>query len=179
MTTDQGFAGQESDVNRACSAFGLNTLNYRAFPNTGPAAAPAMPPTGAASMQRPSAPSHSTPSGPFVGAPTAANPPQPPHQTGLGMMPPLHGGGSTGASFSLLAQAIPAAASTPMGPIPAFSMASTVLRPLSSDRASTQAATAAPSAFGVAFGAAFNAAFGTGTTNLQTAPDFSSNFQRG
>jgi hypothetical protein len=36
MTMDLGFSGQESDVNRACSAFGLDTVNYRAFPNNGP-----------------------------------------------------------------------------------------------------------------------------------------------
>ena len=36
MTTDLGLSGQESDVNRACSAFGLDTVNYRAFPNNGP-----------------------------------------------------------------------------------------------------------------------------------------------
>jgi hypothetical protein len=58
MTMDLGFSGQESDVNRACSAFGLDTVNYRAFPNNGPvltaepapseaANAPAAPPPAA------------------------------------------------------------------------------------------------------------------------------------
>lgn len=36
MVSERGFFGQENDVNRACSAFGLDTVNYRAFPNNGP-----------------------------------------------------------------------------------------------------------------------------------------------
>jgi hypothetical protein len=53
MAIDLGFSGQESDVNRACSAFGLDTVNYRAFPNNGPVPAPEPEPIPAASAPPP------------------------------------------------------------------------------------------------------------------------------
>lgn len=53
MAIDLGFSGQESDVNRACSAFGLDTVNYRAFPNNGPVPAAEPEPVPEASARPP------------------------------------------------------------------------------------------------------------------------------
>lgn len=36
MICEQDSLGQEGDINRACSVFGLDTVNYRSFPNNGP-----------------------------------------------------------------------------------------------------------------------------------------------
>jgi hypothetical protein len=52
VALDRGNFGQESDVNRACSAFGLDTVNYRAFPENGP-----VPPSPTAPLPLPAAPS--------------------------------------------------------------------------------------------------------------------------
>ncbi len=76
MATDLGFSGQESDVNRACSAFGLDTVNYRAFPNNGPVPAAEPEPDAMAPRAEPPAPAF-VPATPAVAAATLPPAPQP------------------------------------------------------------------------------------------------------
>ena len=84
MATDLGFSGQESDVNRACSAFGLDTVNYRAFPNNGPVPAPEPEPVAVAPpvapMAEPPAPqfAHAAPAVAAAAMPPVAPQPWPP-----------------------------------------------------------------------------------------------------
>jgi hypothetical protein len=76
MTGERGYAGQESDVNRACAAFGLDTVNYRAFPETGPVPAPPpAAPMPAAPMSPPQSPAPATPFGLLAQAIPGAAPP--------------------------------------------------------------------------------------------------------
>jgi hypothetical protein len=143
VTTDDGFAGQESDVDQACAAFGLDTLNYRAFPNAGP-----LPARVAAPRQ-----------------PIAAPPPQP-----AAPPPPHFPPASPAPHFPLLAQAIPTA--VPMRPAnTAFAMARSPLRaPAVLEKPEQPAAPGInPAAFGAAFGAAYTAAFGHGVPQLPAA----------
>jgi hypothetical protein len=74
VALDRGNFGQESDVNRACSAFGLDTVNYRAFPDNGPVP---LPPAAPAPVPVAAAPENAAPPAPVVpmaAAPVAAAP---------------------------------------------------------------------------------------------------------
>jgi hypothetical protein len=52
MKIDGGYLAHESDIDRACSVFGLDTVNYRAFPDNGPVPAPIPePPAGTPLVQ--------------------------------------------------------------------------------------------------------------------------------
>jgi hypothetical protein len=136
-----GFAGQESDISQACAAFGLDTLNYRAFPNAGPLPEAFARPAAAAPQPQP-APAQTIP------APQPYAAPQ---------------GGSAAPYFPLLAQAIPTAAAKPAASS-AFAMARSPLHaPAAVEKlAQTPPPAINPSAFGAAFAAAYTAAFGHG-----------------
>ncbi len=175
MTIDRGVAGQESDVNRACLAFGLNTVNYRAFPETGPIpAAPGQPEIAPPRVT--SAAAEPSPMAPQQEPPVAESRMEPPRRFANerpqpGPLPP----GNTG--FSLLAQVFPAAPEKPAGPVPAFSQARTTLHQAAPNSPAHAAVTPDPAAFGIAFASAYNAAFGTAPA-VTPAPEIPPAFRR-
>jgi hypothetical protein len=133
MTTDLGFSGQESDVNHACSAFGLGTVNYRAFPNNGPVLTPASEPATSPRVTEPmpaspavSAASSQTPAG--IAVPQQTQDPAQPPGNPMPQLPPV---------------AMPAAAPRPVPAWPAAPMPAAL--PPSGPQQWTQAA--APSAY--------------------------------
>jgi len=187
MTPERGYFGQESDVNRACSVFGLDTVNYRAFPDTGPVPPPVPKPPESdhpraveSVLTAPLAPGPAHVSAaqpPAVGAPAvtlpeaprptaAPQPATPCFRAGMSFGGSAQQGpGAAVAGFPLLAQAFPMSAAAPRQ-MAAFAMAGTVLRPMAPrgpQPAAPQPAAPAQAkinAFGQAFGAAFSTAFG-------------------
>ena len=161
---EDGLFGQESDVNHACLAFGLGTVNYRAFPNNGPL--PEAAPKGAVPALN--APADNTPTlntpkisptalfqarstEPLVSLTTASAPLVAAQQGGHATPPQGY------ATFSLLAQAASGAINfQPQGQQPLLAATLTA----TTEPAASSARPTAQEAFGLAFAAAYVAAFG-------------------
>ncbi len=184
MISELGFFGQESDINRACLAFGLDTVNYRAFPNNGPVPATApqetasaldLPISNAPEATGPKPSDHPTLLQRQTAAFSRARGAQPAFAPAMASAPTAeanltnHAASLPGpVAFQLLTQALSAppphwqtaAFSRARGAQPAFAPAMASVPTAETDPATSPAGAAEHEAFGKAFAAAYIAAFG-------------------